>query len=117
LARLDQAEARVYAPSDASTGEFALAIHRIHLTEARLERCVSATIADLERYRKEQLARREAQGGDRSDVFRDGLIWGNGKGGRYFEVLPQVCGLDGKWRDIPREALADPGNDAPAPDE
>jgi len=27
--------------------------------------------------------------------------------GRYFEVLPQVCGLDGVWRDIPREVLGD----------
>jgi hypothetical protein len=109
LARLDQAEARIYAPGDESSGEFALAVHRIHLTEARLERCVSSTIADLERYRKERLERQKQLGLDQTDVFRKGLLWGNGKGGRYFEVLPRVCGLDGLWRDIPRELLADPG--------
>ena len=85
----------------------ALAIHGIHLTAARLERCVSNTIADLERYRKERLERMKALGFHQADAFRMGLIWGDGKGGRYFEILPQVCGLDGKWRDIPRELLAD----------
>jgi hypothetical protein len=88
-----------------------MAIHRIHLTEARLERRVSATIADLERYRKE-LERRKAPSGDQSDKFIGGLVWANPSGSHYFEVLPQVRGLDGKWRDIPREALADPGKDA-----
>jgi len=85
-----------------------LAIHRIHLTEARLERCVSGTIADLERYRKERLERQTALGLDRADAYIEGLVWfDDDKGGRYFEVLPRIRGLDGKWRDIPREMLGD----------
>jgi hypothetical protein len=48
LARLDAVEA-------------ALASHRICLTQARLERAISNTIADLERCRKIRLARAEDQ--------------------------------------------------------
>jgi hypothetical protein len=106
LARLDQSEARIYAPGAMTPGEFALAIHRIHLTEARLERSVSSAIADMERYRKERLERQKALGLDQSDIFRKGLVWAK-DGGRYYEVLPNVRGLDGKWREIPRELLGE----------
>ena len=53
LARLDRSEAMFYDPGAMKPAEFALSIHHIHLTEARLERSISAAIADLERYRKE----------------------------------------------------------------
>ncbi len=109
LARLDRSEAMFYVPGAMTPQEFALATHRIHLTQGRLERAISHTIADLQRYRKEREARLEALGFGKNDIFRQGLIWGNSQGNRYFEVLPAVMGLDGKWRDIPRELLACPG--------
>ena len=51
----------------------------------------------------------EALGLGKNDIFRQGLVWTNIEGKRYFEVLPSVLGMDGKWRFIPRELLACPG--------
>jgi hypothetical protein len=109
LARLDRSEAMFYVAGAMTPQEFALATHRIHLTQGRLERAISHTIADLERYRKEREARLDVLGLGKNDIFRQGLIWTNPLGKRYFEVLPSVFGMDGKWRFIPRELLACPG--------
>jgi len=109
LSRLDQSEARFYEPGAMTPVEFALAIHRIHLTEARLERSVSSAIADMERYRKERIERKSEITPKRDETYRIGLIWKSSEEdpGTY-TVLPQVRGLDGVWREIPRELLGDP---------
>ncbi|HUD97954.1 MAG TPA: hypothetical protein VMR62_00160 [Bryobacteraceae bacterium] len=52
LARLDATEAILYEPGALSPDALILATHRLSLTQARLDRSVSNTIADLERYRK-----------------------------------------------------------------
>ena len=107
LARIDRSEATIYAPGALPPGEFALAIHRVYLTQVRLERSVSSTIADLERYRKERVARQKELGLNQTDTYRRGLLWSLSGGDPTYSVLPQIRGLDGVWRSIPREVLGD----------
>jgi hypothetical protein len=45
-----------------------------------------------------------------------GLTWNTPEGKRYYSVLPRVLGLDGIWREIPREVLGDFPDPAPASD-
>jgi hypothetical protein len=106
LARLDRNEAKLYAPGALEAKDFALAIHRVYLTQVRLERSISASIADMERYRKIRLARQKELAVDQNGTYRKGILWGPEGGHSYF-VLPQVRGLDGVWRVIPREVLGD----------
>jgi len=114
LARLDRSEARIHDPA-VKAGDFALAIHRVYLTQVRLERSISATIADLERYRKQRLVRKEETEPAKNENYRGGLIWYNEEGKGHYAVFPTVRGLDGVWRDIPRELLADfPDADDPS---
>ena len=114
LARIDRAEARIYDP-DVKPAEFALAIHRVYLTQVRLERSISNTIADLERYRKERLARKAETEPQPNEIYKGGLIWVNEDGKGHYAVLPRVRGLDGEWREIPPEVLADyPDPEEPA---
>ena len=122
LARIDRNEARIHDPSVVPK-EWALAIHRVYLTQVRLERSVSATIADLERYRKQRIQRQaDAKAADEQEI-RIGLVWHDPNNGEsHYSVLPEVRGLDGVWREIPREVLGDfpaptppASNDAPAP--
>jgi hypothetical protein len=106
LARLDRAEARLHADPEMDPAVFVMAIHRMYLTQSRLERSISSTIADLQRYRQERAARvKEDSQGSKAE-FAGGLIWESSRGAT-FDVLPQVKGLDGIWRDIPREVLGD----------
>jgi hypothetical protein len=115
LARLDRNEAKLYEPGALEAKDFALAIHRVYLTQVRLERSISGTIADLERYRKTRLARQKELGVDQNDTYIKGILMGNATDGFSYFVLPQVRGLDGVWRPIPREALGDsPQSPAPA---
>jgi hypothetical protein len=107
LARLDRNEARLYEPGALEAKDLALAIHRVYLTQVRLERSISASIADMERYRKIRLARQADHQANPKDTFVPGLLWGNNKGGRTYSVLPRVRGLDGVLREIPRELLGD----------
>jgi len=114
LARLDRSEARIHDPA-VPPGEFALAIHRVYLTQVRLERSISSTIADLERYRKERFERQKQMGVNATDNYKHGLVWGTPNGGRSYCVLPQVRGIDGVFREIPREVVGDfPDPDDPA---
>jgi hypothetical protein len=106
LARLDRSEARIHDPA-VPPGEFALAIHRVYLTQVRLERSVSSTIADLERYRKQRITRHADTAPKDNEIYQGGLVWYNDEGKGHYAVLPQVHGLDGVWREIPREVLAD----------
>jgi hypothetical protein len=107
LARLDRNEAKLYEPGALEPKDFALAIHRVYLTQVRLERSISASIADMERYRKIRLARQKELAVDQNGTYRKGILWGNPEGGHSYFVLPQVRGLDGVWRVIPREVLGD----------
>jgi hypothetical protein len=106
LARIDLSEARIHDPA-VPPGEFALAIHRVYLTQVRLERSISSTIADLERYRKQRMERKADTEPKPNEIYQGGLIWRNNDGVRSYSVLPRVRGLDGVWREIPREVLAD----------
>lgn len=106
LARIDRSEATIYAPGAMPPAEFALAIHRVYLTQVRLERSISSTIADLDRYRKTRLARQADLAPKANETYKIGLIW-NSSEGRSYTVLPKVRGLDGVWREIPREVLGD----------
>jgi len=106
LARIDRSEARIHDPA-VPPGEFALAIHRVYLTQVRLERSMSSTIADLDRYRKNRLERQKEAGLNQTDTYHKGILWSTSNGAPSYFVLPQVCGVDGVWRDIPREALGD----------
>ena len=120
MARLGAAEAVLYEPGALPPAEFALATHRIYLTQARLERAVSNTIADLERYRKIRLARAEerltAEQIQVNRHFRPSIPASTGEGKLYYKVLPEVLGLDGEWREIPREVLGDfPEHNPPHP--
>ena len=124
LARLDRAEALLY-ESGLDPVVLALSLHRIGLTQARMLRSISSTVADLERYRKARLpvptkesAKESGNAKDndkqkekdkkdpRNAIWRAGLIWGSGADAHY-EALPEVRGLDGLWRQIPRELLGD----------
>jgi hypothetical protein len=114
LARIDRSEARIHDPA-VPPGEFALAIHRVYLTQARLERSVSSTIADLERYRKQRIERHAEIAPKANQTYTAGLICSTSEGVHSYSVLPKVRGLDGVWREIPREVLGDfPKPPAPA---
>ena len=106
LARLDRAEARLHADAELDSAAFVIVIHRMYLTQSRLERSISSTIADLQRYRQEHAARVKENAHDSKAEFSVGLIWESSRGATY-DVLPQVKGLDGIWREIPREVLGD----------
>ncbi len=108
LVRIDKSEAKIYAPGALPPGELALAIHRLYLTQARLERSISCTIADLQNYRKDRLARHAQDTPKPDEIFSGGLIWkSSAEDPGSYSVLPRVRGLDGVWREIPRELLAD----------
>jgi hypothetical protein len=106
LARLDRSEAKVHDPS-VPFDAFALAIHRVYLTQTRLERSVSATIADLDRYRKIRIEREVERTADSKVEITMGLTWSTSDGRSSYTVLPTVLGLDGIWREIPRDVLGD----------
>ncbi len=107
LARLDRHEALLYADSAATPAELTTLLHRHYLTQTRLERSVSQTIADLARYRAERIERQKVEEGKEAEKIRMGLIWRDESGGGVYAVLPSVLGLDGIWRQIPREILGD----------
>jgi hypothetical protein len=114
LARIDRSEARIHDPA-VPPGEFALAIHRVYLTQVRLERSVSSTIADLDRYRKSRIERHADAAPKANETYTAGLICSTSEGVHSYSVLPKVRGLDGVWREIPREVLGDfPQSPAPA---
>ncbi|MGO4882263.1 MAG: hypothetical protein ACLP59_15740 [Bryobacteraceae bacterium] len=106
LARLDRAEAVLYAP-DLPADKFAASVHRVYLTQSRLRRDISRLIADLEHYRKQRVQRQAEQTKEKESSMKPGLIWNHGNGVRHYTVLPRVKGLDGEWREIPREILGD----------
>jgi hypothetical protein len=108
LARIDRHEAKIYAQDAAmSPAEFALAIHRVSLTQVRLEHSVSNTIADLERYRKAHPQRPDEAAPASEENFKKGVVWTSSDKDRHYISLPQIRGLDGVWREIPREVLGD----------
>ncbi len=120
LARLDAAEAILYEPGALTADQFVRATDRLSLTQSRLDRSVSNTIADLERYRKIRLARAEerltAEQIQVNRHFRPSIPASTGEGKLYYKVLPEVLGLDGEWREIPREVLGDfPEHNPPHP--
>jgi hypothetical protein len=82
LARIDRSEATIYTPDALPPGEFALAIHRVYLTQVRLERSVSSTIADLERYRKTRLERHADAARKANETYQTGLLWTTPEGVR-----------------------------------
>ena len=106
MARIDRSEARIHDPA-VPPGEFALAIHRVYLTQVRLERSVSSTIADLDRYRKSRIERHADAAPKANETYTAGLICSTSEGVHSYSVLPKVRGLDGVWREIPREVLGD----------
>ncbi len=111
LARLDAAEAILYEPGARTPDALILATDRFSLTQSRLDRSVSNTIADPERYRKNRIAHAEeqqtAQQIQVNRHFRPGIPASTTEGRRYYRILPEVLGLDGEWREIPREVLGD----------
>ncbi len=107
LARIDRHEARLNEDTEMSPVDLATAIHRLYLTQGRLERSISQTITDLARYRAERIARQDEDNSKEPETLRQGLLWTHEDGGGIYAVLPQVLGLDGVWREIPREILGD----------
>jgi len=87
-ARLDAAKARLYEPGALEPAEFALALRRLCRTQGRLERGVSHTVADLERYRKIRLARAEEQRIQRNRHLRPGIPTSTREGKLYYRVPP-----------------------------
>ncbi|MGC9945985.1 MAG: hypothetical protein ABSF64_06400 [Bryobacteraceae bacterium] len=79
---------------------------RIDRSESRLERSISCTIADLERYRKGRIERHADAEPKDGEKYQGGLLWQT-DAGRSYSVLPKVLVLDGVWREIPREILGD----------
>jgi len=114
LARIDRNEERIHDPS-VPAKDYALALHRFYLTQARLERSVSSTIADLERYRKQRLERQQdtTQHEETGDWYNMGLVWDDGKGHCHYSVLPKIRGLDGIMREIPAAIMGDFPDGAP----
>jgi hypothetical protein len=106
LVRLDRYEAKLYEPG-LTGAEFAMAIHRVYLTQIRLQRVISSTIVDIHRYRKDRLANMPETANHAVENFHRGIIWCNSENKYSYAILPQVLGLDGEWRDVPREVLAD----------
>lgn len=109
-ARLNRAEARIYGDETLNTKDFALALHRLTLIIARMERSVSQAIADMERYRKERTGRAEEVKKTNHVRIAQGLVWTN-KGHRTYKALPEILGIDGIWRKIPPDLLGDPDCD------
>jgi hypothetical protein len=107
LARIDRAEARIHDDTTLSGAEFAIAISRLYLTQARLERNISRTILDLERYRKQRLERANDKKSEGDPRWRPGLVESMNGGPRYFRVQPQIYGIDNVWRFLPRALLGD----------
>jgi hypothetical protein len=114
LARIDRSEAKMYAEGAMAPAELFMAMHRVYLTQVRLERSISSTIADLERYRKERVERQKDLGLNQNNTYRKGLLWSLG-GAPTYSALPQIRGLDGVWREIPREVLGDFPNPPASP--
>ncbi|MGO4883181.1 MAG: hypothetical protein ACLP59_20525 [Bryobacteraceae bacterium] len=114
LARLDRYEAGIYQSVETKPGEIIAAVYRLNQTQSRLRQSISASITDMERYRKGRLERRQETAKKESATFMPGLIW-NAGGHRSYTVLPRVLGLDGVWRDIPREILGDNTTDSKLP--
>jgi hypothetical protein len=107
LARIDRNEGRLYLP-EVGAAEYALAVHRIYLTQVRLERAISQTILDLERYRESRLDRQaEAKAKSRIEISPGIYITDPVTGESYYDPPPHVKGIDGKWREIPREIMGD----------
>jgi len=107
LARIDRREARIHDPAMSAT-DYASAIHSHYRTPERLERSISATIADLERYRKQRLRRqKDVTHHEKEDWYDMGLVWDDGKGHGHYAVLPRIRGLDGVMREIPAEVMGD----------
>ena len=108
LARMDRNEGRIHDPSLSAT-EYTLVLTRFYLSQGRLERSISSTIADLERYRKQRLERQQeaAQHAEKVDWYNMGLLWDDGEGHCHYSVLPKIRGLDGKMREIPAEIMGD----------
>ncbi|HXM41330.1 MAG TPA: hypothetical protein VN924_08765 [Bryobacteraceae bacterium] len=124
LARIDHAEAKIYAEGAMTPVELSMAINRLCLTQVRLERSISSITAELDRYRKSRLepeaeakpthkpTHKPATDCETSEQYQKGLVWSCPEG-RSYTVLPKVCGLDGVWREIPREVLGDFSNPPP----
>jgi hypothetical protein len=108
LARIDRNEARIHDPS-LSAKDYTLALHRFYLTLGRVERSVSSAIADLERYRKQRLERRQesAEPQEKEAWYNMGLLWDDGQGHSHYSVLPKIRGLDGIMREIPAAIMGD----------
>ena len=106
LTRLDRSEAKLYEPG-VTAAEFAMGIHRLYLTQIRLQRGISSTLADLHRYRKIRLEHLPPAADPSAENYHTGIVWCNTAGQYSYAILPQVRGIDGEWRDIPREVLAD----------
>ena len=89
LARIDRNEARIHDPA-VPPGEYALALHRIYLTQTRLQRAISSTIADLQRYRKERTERLKDAKDKTPEKIKMGLVWHAPGGASHYAVLPRV---------------------------
>jgi len=72
-----------------------------------LERNISRTILDLERYRKQRLERANDKKSEGDPRWRPGLVESMNGGPRYFRVQPQIYGIDNVWRFLPRALLGD----------
>jgi hypothetical protein len=77
-----------------------------HWKLARLDRGISQAILDLDRYRK-RLKRVKDKSSDDDRDFRPGLVTSMNGGPPYFDVQPQIYGIDKVWRYLPRELLGD----------
>jgi len=61
----------------------------------------------MERYRKQRIQRQEDVKAEDKQKIRIGLVWHDPEGESHYAVLPGVLGLDGVWREIPREVRGD----------
>jgi hypothetical protein len=114
LARIDRSEARIIDPS-MSAMDYTAALETHYRTPVLLERSISETIADMERYRK-QRGERQKDGMDpeKEHWYDVGLLWDDGKGHGHYAVLPRIRGLDGVMREIPAEIMGDfPDDETP----
>ena len=110
--RLDRAAARVERDLE-DTSDYVMSMNRLSLIQARLERSRDHAIDALKRYRVEHAERHKESGSGEAKRFRKGMTYGTCPEDRSYFILPEVCGLDGVWRTIPRELLGDFPKPAP----
>jgi hypothetical protein len=107
LARIDREEGRLFIANTSNPNDFVKPINTWYIIQNRLQRALSNTIRDIEKYRAMRLKQANDKFENKGYGISDGIVERTEEGERYFDVLPLILGLDNKWRSIPRDVMGD----------